>query len=265
MLVQITKTQKKMLSKNTVKLILSLSKKKNRKTEKLFVVEGKKTIIEGLKSNYKCKLVVTNTTFAQAEMDFIKSEIMQGVPSSIQKDNDFKNISSTVTPQGVLALFEIPEQTSFDYSDEKIIVALENISDPGNFGTIIRTCDWFGIKKILISKDSVDIYNPKVIRSTMGSIFHVEAYEDNDFYSTLLVMKSNGFNVLTAHMNGTNIFEYKPTSKMIICFSNEANGPSKELLFKSDKLIHVPGAGEAESLNVASAAAIIISHLTRII
>lgn len=249
-----------MLSKNNIKLIKSLSQKKYRNSEKLFVVEGKKAILEGLKSKYKCELVVASQSFLEANQAFI-DELPKNISMTIEPNKLFEKIAETVTPQGILALFKIPEQSTFNFADEKIIVALENISDPGNLGTIIRTCDWFGIKKILISEDSADIYNPKTVRSTMGSIFHVDVHECDNFYSTLSDVKKSGYKILTAHLLGKNIFDYKPTKNNLVCFCNEANGPSEKLQAMSDDFLNIPSKGKAESLNVASAAAIIISHL----
>lgn len=249
-----------MLSKNKIKLIISLSHKKNRISERLFIIEGKKALLDGLKSKYKCELIVASKLFAETNQEFLATEIPQNIPLTIESEKVFAKITDTVTPQGILAVFRIPKYSALSFNQEKIIVALEGISDPGNLGTIIRTCDWFGIKKILISDDSVDIYNPKTIRSTMGSIFHVDIDESKNFYSIISDLKKNGHQILTAHMSGKNIFQTNPPHKIVLCFCNEANGPSEKLRTLTNSFIHIPAKGNAESLNVASAAAIIISH-----
>jgi TrmH family RNA methyltransferase len=139
---------------------------------------------------------------------------------------------------------------------------LDNISDPGNLGTIIRNCDWFGIKNILLSENIVDYTNPKVIRSSMGSVFHVNIYEEVKEES-LLKLIENGFEILCADTEGENIFTYRSQKKKILILSSESHGPSKEFEKISDKKICIPKIGNAESLNVASASAVLLSILTK--
>ena len=139
---------------------------------------------------------------------------------------------------------------------------LDNISDPGNLGTIIRNCDWFGIKNILLSENIVDYTNPKVIRSSMGSVFHVNLFEGIDA-ETLLKLKSQGYEILCADLEGENIFSHQRNKKTILILSSESHGPSKEFLEISDKKICIPKIGDAESLNVASASAVLLAILTK--
>ena len=113
---------------------------------------------------------------------------------------------------------------------ENLIVALEDISDPGNVGTIIRTCHWFGVHRVIVSPNSVDLFNPKVIRSTMGSIFHMDVYESNDFYADLVNLKKEGRKFFCSDMNGKNIFSDRVKEKTVLIFSNEAHGPTEAVL-----------------------------------
>ncbi|PJA97303.1 MAG: 23S rRNA (guanosine(2251)-2'-O)-methyltransferase RlmB [Ignavibacteriales bacterium CG_4_9_14_3_um_filter_34_10] len=251
-----------MLSKLQLKEISSLSQKKNREAQNSFLIEGRKLIYEGLKSDFSCKLIIINHDYADSNPDVFTMAKEKKVRIEVLKNSEFKKISETVSPQGIAAVFEIPKIGFLNISGESIVVALENISDPGNLGTIIRTCDWFGIENILLSEDCVDLYNPKVIRSTMGSIFHVTAIEDKKFYSTLTDLKQSNFKILTAHMKGLNVFDYKRKGKLVLSFCNEANGPTQKLQKLNDEFLNIPAKGKAESLNVASAAAIIISAIS---
>ena len=146
---------------------------------------------------------------------------------------------------------------------DDLVVGLENISDPGNLGTIIRNCDWFGIKTVILSPNCPEVHSPKVLRSSMGSFFHLNIFEENKFYDSLFNYQKKGYQILCADLRGDNIYEMNKVSKTVIVFSSEAEGPSKELKTMSNKFIKIPRLGKAESLNVASASAVILSELTR--
>jgi len=139
---------------------------------------------------------------------------------------------------------------------------LDNISDPGNLGTILRNCDWFGVKNIFLSENIVDYTNPKVIRSSMGSVFHLNLFEDVK-PNLLNDLKGKGFEILCADTNGENIFTYQSETKKLLVLSSESHGPSKDFEKISDKKISIPRIGNAESLNVASASAVLLSHFTK--
>ena len=147
-------------------------------------------------------------------------------------------------------------------SNDKLIVLLDNISDPGNLGTIFRNCDWFGIKNILLSENIVDHTNPKVIRSSMGSIFHLNIFESVTA-ELLKNLKQQNFEILCADLEGENIFTYTNDKKKILILSSESHGPSREIEKMSDKKICIPKLGSAESLNVASASAVLLAQLTK--
>jgi TrmH family RNA methyltransferase len=139
---------------------------------------------------------------------------------------------------------------------------LDNISDPGNLGSIIRNCDWFGVKNILLSEAIADYTNPKVIRSSMGSIFHINFFEGIDSQK-LLELKKREYEILCADLEGENVFTYKSVKKKILILSSESHGPSEEIEFVTDKKICIPRIGNAESLNVASASAVLMAILTK--
>ncbi|MDA3861258.1 MAG: RNA methyltransferase [Melioribacteraceae bacterium] len=251
-----------MLTKRELKYYSSLNKVKYRKIEQKFIVEGIKLADEAVSSNFDCEVIIVSDSFAKIhseKLDHYKhSTIVQIIP-----DNEFSAIADTQTPQGILAIMEMPLQRYVDETREGTIVALENISDPGNVGTIIRTCDWFGIKDIIISSNSVDIYNPKVIRSTMGSLFHINIHVSENIYATFKALQKNGKSVICTDMNGESIYGFSKNKSSILVFSNEAKGPTEELLEITDATITIPKFGKAESLNVATAAGVIISEFTK--
>ncbi|WP_313808025.1 RNA methyltransferase [Flavobacterium sp.] len=240
-----------MLSKNQIKLITSLQQKKFRKQHGLFLAEGIKVIQELLNSNFELQqLYVTDDILKNVAKD--KREVIS--------DTDLKKITALSTPNNCLALFAIPEEKPIDVKG--LIVALDDIRDPGNLGTILRMCDWFGIKNLVCSKETVDIYNPKVIQATMGSIARV-----NTIYTDLVdFIKTTDLPVFGTFMNGKNIYQSDLPSEGIIVMGNEANGISKEVEAVCSHRISIPRFGDlqqTESLNVATATAIVLSEFRR--
>ena len=253
-----------MISKKQLQYYSSLLTKKYRKTENKFIVEGKKSVLEGLNSNYKCEAVFITNKFTDENIDTF-SQIETSIHNIIQlKQKEFEKISDTITPQGLAAVFVKPmlEFSINLLSNDKLIVLLDNISDPGNLGTIFRNCDWFGIKNILLSENIVDHTNPKVIRSSMGSIFHLNIFESVTA-ELLKNLKQQNFEILCADLEGENIFTYTNDKKKILILSSESHGPSREIEKMSDKKICIPKLGSAESLNVASASAVLLAQLTK--
>ena len=239
-----------MVSKSQIKLITSLAQKKYRYKHGLFVAEGFKTINE-----------LINSKFSLNQLFTISAEF--GVDSNkIQKldEKELKKISFLKTPQTALALFEIPKEKPVE--DESLILALDGIRDPGNLGTIIRLCDWFGIKSLVCSNDSVDCFNPKVVQATMGSLARV-----NMIYCDLInYIEKSDLPVYGAFMNCENIYKSETEEKAILVLGNEANGISAEIEALISKKVSIPRFGEikkAESLNVATATAILLSEFKR--
>lgn len=239
-----------MLSKGQIKLINSLSQKKYRQKNALFVAEGIKVIKELLNSNFELERL-----FSEADLFFTENNKMQ-----LLEANELKKITKLATPQTALALFKIPQKKQTIIED--FIVALDGVRDPGNLGTIIRLCDWFGVKQLLCSKDTVDCYNEKVVQATMGSIARVEV-----IYGDLAEEISKlDLPVFGTFMNGENIYESSLSSKGILVLGNEANGISDEIKQLSKHQISIPQFGETkntESLNVATATAILLSEFKR--
>jgi len=253
-----------MISKKELQYYSSLLTKKYRRAENKFIVEGKKSVLEGLVSSYECEIIFITNKFHEENEDTIVEIAKKKKKIETMKQKDFQKIADTKTPQGIAAVFLKPKQlfSADSFVDDEIIVMLDNISDPGNFGTIIRDCDWFGIRNILLSENIVDYTNPKVIRSSMGSVFHINIYE-NVQENQLNILKAEGFEILCADTVGENVFTYRSEKKEILILSSESHGPSKEIERLSDKKISIPKIGSGESLNVASASAVILALLTK--
>lgn len=253
-----------MISKNDLQYYSSLLTKKHRKAENKFIVEGKKSVLEGLSSSYECEIIFITNKFSEENKDSLTQLSKKKYRIETIKQKDFQQIGDTETPQGIAAVFVKPKlvPSKSIFIDDKIIVMLDNISDPGNLGTIIRNCDWFGIKNILLSENIVDYTNPKVIRASMGSVFHLNLYEDINA-SQLNKLWENDFEILCADTEGENVFTYRSDKKKILILSSESHGPSKEIEKISDKKICIPRIGNAESLNVASASAVLLAQLTK--
>ncbi len=240
-----------MVSKNQIKLITSLQQKKFRQTHKLFIAEGAKVIQEFLQSNFVLEhLFVTETIFTDVN-NSQKTQISEA---------DLKKITCLATPNNCLALFKIPEQKKATTSG--LIVALDDIRDPGNLGTIIRLCDWFGVTEIICSEQTVDVYNPKVIQATMGSIARVSVtYLNLENY-----IKETNSPVYGTFMDGKNVYNESLSENAILILGNEANGISKQLENLVSNKIAIPRFGnlqQTESLNVATATAIFLSEFRR--
>ncbi len=248
-----------MLSINEKKYYSSLKVKKYRTVEKKFIAEGKRLVEEGLNSSYNCELIVFTEQFANQFPDFVAT-FPKKTRNEIISEKDFSKFSETKNPQGVAAVFDIPAIKHFRPTN--LVVALENIADPGNLGTILRTADWFGLNDIIINSDSADIYNSKVVRSSMGALFHCNVYQSDEFYEILKGMKSE-YKLLIADLGGNNLFETDSDKKSVLVMCNEANGPTQEIKELATDRITIPRFGKAESLNVASAAAIIIGHFAK--
>jgi RNA methyltransferase, TrmH family len=252
-----------MITKNELKYYASLKQKKHRKQENKFLAEGEKVVLEGITAKYPCELVLMTSEFHSRNEDIAGLIKKRQIRIEIVKNNELEKLSDTKTPQGIIAVFE-SIKIKFElnlFMKDPIIVFLDNISDPGNVGTILRTCDWFGIKNLLLSSSSAEYLNPKVIRSSMGSVFHLNIFENSEKY--LSQLKENGYKIISSDLNGQNIFNYKIPDRAVIVLSNESSGPTSEILMMADEKITIPGKGKAESLNVASAAAIILVQLVR--
>lgn len=241
------------LSKNYIKLITGLQQKKYRYKHELFVVEGVKGVEEFLQSSYTLEqLFVTDEYSLDLSVDPTKiSEI------SIA---ELKKISQLKTPNKVLAIFKIPQE--LPVQEEGLIVALDDINDPGNLGTIIRLCDWFGVQQLICSLQTVDCYNSKVVQASMGSLTRVQI-NYLDVHSFLI---ETNLPTYTADMHGDTVYTVTLPKEGVLVMGNEANGVSSAILEATQHKITIPRFGESqktESLNVATATAILLSEFRR--
>ncbi len=241
-----------MLSKNQIKLITSLKHKKYRIELQLFVAEGIKGVNEFLYSNSKLeKLFCTEDVYSS----FKKFD------PQIISETELSKISGLTTPNKVLGLFKIPEVAKID--EEGLILMLDDINDPGNLGTIIRLCDWFGVKQLVCSNNTVDCYNQKVVQATMGSLVRIPiTYCDLKEF-----LKQTKLPIYGALMDGENVYSMGLEQNAILVMGNESNGISQKIASLINTQITIPRYNKktiTESLNVATATAILLNEFRRI-
>ena len=239
-----------MITNNQKKFVKSLAQKKFRTEHNCFVVEGVKLVNELLQSDFDVVNIFATSHWIEKN---------SAVDAEQVSSKDLAIMSSFKTANEVLAVVKQKQHDTVIYS-EHLTIALDNIQDPGNLGTIIRTADWFGVKSIVCSKDSVDVYNPKVIQSTMGSIFRVDVY-----YADLKEFLNNKKSVVyAATLNGKNVYEQKlKKDNAVFLMGNESKGISIGLTPYINQEISIPRIGQAESLNVATATAILCAEFTK--
>ncbi|NRS88985.1 TrmH family RNA methyltransferase [Flavobacterium sp. 7E] len=240
-----------MVSKNQIKLITSLQQKKYRIAHKLFFAEGVKVIQELLDSN----LELDHLYSTQNDFDNVESS-----KKTLIHESDLKKISALANPNTCLAVFKIPPHKEIISSG--LIVALDNVRDPGNLGTILRLCDWYGVKQLICSNETVDLYNSKVVQATMGSISRVNvSYVDLNLYLAEAKLPLFG-----TFMDGNSIYKTTLPEEGIVVMGNEANGISEEIEKIIINRLSIPRFGDiqkTESLNVATATAIVLSEFSR--
>lgn len=258
-----------MLSKKQIQLVNSLKLKKNRDVHNLFIAEGTKIVPEILDSEIRVKTLFATTEWLNKNEKRIFGK--QQIEIVEVSDEELKKISALSTPNEVLAVAELPTYTiNTDAIADQLTIALDEIKDPGNMGTIIRIADWFGIKEIICSDNSVDAFNPKVVQATMGSITRVKIH-----YTDLPVFFNsiNNVKVYGAVLHGENIYKEQLSNKGIILIGNESKGISENLLPSISTKITIPSFAVstsdsaekkgAESLNAAIATAILCSEFRR--
>ena len=239
---------------NRIKEIKKLKQKKYR-TDK-FIVEGAKMIREAIAEDLDIDVIVFRSGY-NFEIDVSKYDIIETT------ETVFNELTDVVSPQGILAVINKNKNTHNIDTSDNYIIALNGIQDPGNLGTIIRTADAANIKQIIVSKDTVDSYSPKVIRSTMGAIFRVNIIEVDNLYETLKNMKKCGFEIVTTQLDGKKSFYDVVYNKKIVVIGNEANGVSDAVQEISDHKVKIPMPGKAESLNASVATGLMIYEYVR--
>ena len=238
-----------MLSKNQVKLIQKLHQKKYRNELNLFIVEGKKSINEFLQAGYTPQLLIATEAFT--------ASVPQHLITPVSKD-ELRKVSTLQNPDEGLAVFEQPKHKGI--LQEGVIVALDNVQDPGNLGTIIRLCDWFGVETLLCNTQTVDCYNPKVVQASMGSLTRVAVH----YLDLAAFLTTTALPIYTMDLEGENLYTVTFPKDCILILGNEANGISAEVRTLSNEVITIPRFSKhqrTESLNVAMAGAIILSEV----
>lgn len=245
-----------MLSKSQISLLKSLQQKKDRIEHGLFLVEGYKSVSEFINSPYQIKIIYYTTSFDPKVL-----KLSQKINICEISVTDMEKISSLKNPQEIAALVNIPEWPPINYVTlkQKFSLVLDGIQDPGNMGTIIRTADWFGIKNIVCSDDTVDAYNPKVVQASMGSLSRINVY----YINITAILPQINLPVFGAVLNGESIYQTNFGEEGLIVMGNEGNGIRPEIEKIITKAVTIPRKGNAESLNVAIAAALFCSEITR--
>ncbi len=240
-----------------LKIISKLNQKKYRSEYGCFIVEGKKGVLDAIASGKEIIELVMTRQFASFEEDFGENQ-----EKLIVDDRDFARLAETVTPSGIAAVVRMPSYSLADLEKGKFIAVLEDIRDPGNLGTMIRTADWFGLDGILLL-GGADPYQSKVVRSSMGSIFHIPVVSSQNPVEDLSSLKKSGFEVVVTRpeLAGAKQEKSKLGDKIALVFGNESQGTSREIDELADRSLSIPKYGQAESLNVAVSFGILISQL----
>lgn len=262
-----------MLSKARLKDLSGLKSKKRRIAQGKFLIEGLRLCEEAAGSSWTIETVIFAPAFGEEarEKALLKKLQSRNVELIQAKKQDIDKLSETVTAQGIvcvvktrhLPIEEIWKKTPQEKSGTVLILALDNISDPGNAGTLIRTADAFGVDTILLSHNTVELYNPKVIRSSMGSIFHLPVFNEIDMEKIIPELKKRKFQIMSTHAGkGKDLEKLHLSGKVCLLLGSEAEGLSGRLQKLSDEMIHIPTWGKAESLNVAVAGGILLYEIT---
>lgn len=240
------------LSKNDIKFLKSLQQKKFRDLEGLFIVEGVKVAQEIIRSDFEIQGVYHTADFE------LPDTIKTGIEIS---QKDLERISGLKSPNKVLVVARKKGVTALNTDEDNLVLLLDDVKDPGNLGTIIRTADWFGVTQIICSFESVDLYNPKVVQASMGALFRMNIMY-GDLEGALLEFIDAGFTTYGADMEGTSAFAIELPSKTALVLGSESHGLSKGVKSKVEALT-IPKFGESESLNVAMASGILMSIYRR--
>jgi RNA methyltransferase, TrmH family len=244
-----------------------LHMKKYRDEWKLFSVEGARLCREALHSGWPIEAAFCNESFFSFENNEIFAEQLKniGIQVTLLKEDAFKRLADTEHPQGILLIVAIPVvngPTQLNFSGNKLVLILDGIRDPGNMGTLIRSADWFGVNLVISSPDSVDYFNSKVVRASMGSIFHVKLSTSENITETLLILKAQKFQIISTSLNSNkSLTDVRIQSPIALILGGETAGVSHDRLKIADENITISGYGRAESLNVSVAGGILLQSL----
>ena len=254
------------ITKNEIKHVRSLSQKKNRQSEQKFIVEGWRALKEVLSSSSKVEIVgVLSRYLDDPDYRGILSKLEErGAVLRELADTELNALADTVHAQGVIAVVQQNKRSleADVLRKASLVVVADSVNDPGNLGSIIRSSDWFNVDLLLLGKGCVELYNDKVVRSTVGSIFHLPIVEGVEFPSVLRMLKEHSFSVIALSGDGKHSYdEQKMPGKLAIVLGSEAHGLSSGVRALSDDVIRIPKYGKAESLNVGVACGIMLARV----
>jgi|LakMenEpi03Aug12_release.lakeMendotaPanAssembly.Ray.scaffolds.fasta_scaffold01381_22 TrmH family RNA methyltransferase len=241
-----------MVSKREVKYIQSLCQKKHRAEERLFIVEGEKAVEELIQSDWTIRQLY-------AAADWMAAHLSLNLPVQEASEEQLQQMSGLRSARAVIALVEMPNQQELPLQPDGFTLVLDQLQDPGNMGTILRIADWFGIQTIVASESCADLYNPKVIQSSMGSFLRVQVH-----YTDLTAwLEQYRAPILGAVLTGESVFMASPHERAALIIGNEGQGIGQQLLPFIQEPVSIPRLGKAESLNAAVATGILLSYLKR--
>ena len=240
------------MNKKQVAFLIKLKKKKYREEYNKFIVENPKVILEEY-SNPTLDSIYTTEYFLKENEEFNSFNNI-----NIISEKDLKKVSNKVTPPGVLSLFNITKEKKYNFRRKEVLI-LDNIQDPGNMGTILRTADWFGFTEVFLSENCVEIYNPKVVASTMGSIFNLNIHTSINLKDLIKDLKKEKYKIVVTDLNGDNI-KFKK-DKIALVIGSESKGVSRKINALADIHYKIKKSGKAESLNVGVATGIVMNDM----
>ena len=251
-----------MISKSEIKLINSLAHKKYRQLNKSFCIEGERLVSEAVNSNFKIRQIFLTHGFAAKPQHkkIINQLIEKKIAANPVTEKEMKNIAETVSPSGILAICELPELLPPDINKSANWLYLDEVQDPGNLGTLLRSTNWFGVKNVALSGNCIDAYNSKVLRSGMGGHFNLHIFEN----VSLDLFKDSSHTIIGAFQSGVDInsIDRKELKPWVLVIGNEAHGISQVNVNYIDVMVTIPKIGCGESLNAAVAGSILLNHLT---
>lgn len=250
----------------TIKRIRSLDKKKNRHELGLFVIEGIRFVESAVEHNAELHEIFFTEDFqdSQRGRDLIDVLEARGLPLFMLDKKVFESLADTVNSQGIIASVRFDKTSNVNLFDKKYVLLLDRIQDPGNLGTIIRTADCAGLEAVILAKGTVDPYNSKTLRSTMGSIFTMPIVQTDDVMGLISELRSNGFSLATTSLAGDRFYdEIDYGESVVLVIGNEGSGVSDDILAVSDIKVKIPIYGHAESLNASIAAGIMMYEIAK--
>jgi RNA methyltransferase, TrmH family len=250
-------------SRYSVRDLVKLEKRRFRDEEGVILIEGKKIFEEAVTAGLEVIQILVTEKFLQQQTDFVREQKLHQFAMMHLSEANMLRLAGTKTPQGLMAVVQKPVADLHKIAESQVIVACDNIRDPGNLGTIFRTADWFGVQSILVSSEGTDPYNDKVIRATMGSLFHLNIYTSDSFVSDCLALKDKGFKIVVSRPEVNENFVPSASSKMCLVLGNESEGTSPEIDEIADANYSIKRYGKAESLNVAVSFGIMMNELVQ--